>query len=165
MFKSRARDTFISLPGLTLAVDEVDEYESAMKTATKALYRFMNGEPLDSRIKEIDHPDVLLWAVWALQQYAKEVSEEQCIEKYGGLIKDILCFIIEGKHPNITIAANGLLFSNGKDKAITWMNASNGDGPITPRTGYIVEHNALWHHALAFASHLFDKQIQNYQIN
>ncbi|MCK9180131.1 MAG: amylo-alpha-1,6-glucosidase [Bacteroides sp.] len=156
-FKSRARDTFISLPGLTLAVDEVDEYESAMKTATKALYRFMNGEPLDSRIKEIDHPDVLLWAVWALQQYAKEVSEEQCIEKYGGLIKDILCFIIEGKHPNITIAANGLLFSNGKDKAITWMNASNGDGPITPRTGYIVEHNALWHHALAFASHLFDK--------
>ena len=156
-FKSRARDTFISLPGLTLAVDEVDEYESAMKTATKALYRFMNGEPLDSRIKEIDHPDVLLWAVWALQQYAKEVSEEQCIVKYGGLIKDILCFIIEGKHPNITIAANGLLFSNGKDKAITWMNASNGDGPITPRTGYIVEHNALWHHALAFASHLFDK--------
>lgn len=156
-FKSRARDTFISLPGLTLAVDEVDEYESAMKTATKALYRFMNDEPLDSRIKEIDHPDVLLWAVWALQQYAKEVSEEQCIEKYGGLIKDILCFIIEGKHPNITIAANGLLFSNGKDKAITWMNASNGDGPITPRTGYIVEHNALWHHALAFASHLFDK--------
>ena len=156
-FKSRARDTFISLPGLTLAVDEVDEYESAMKTATKALYRFMNGEPLDSRIKEIDHPDVLLWAVWALQQYAKEVSEEQCIVKYGGLIKDVLSFIIEGKHPNITIAANGLLFSNGKDKAITWMNASNGDGPITPRTGYIVEHNALWHHALAFASHLFDK--------
>ena len=156
-FKSRARDTFISLPGLTLAVDEVDEYESAMKTATKALYRFMNDEPLDSRIKEIDHPDVLLWAVWALQQYAKEVSEEQCIVKYGGLIKDVLSFIIEGKHPNITIAANGLLFSNGKDKAITWMNASNGDGPITPRTGYIVEHNALWHHALAFASHLFDK--------
>ena len=34
-FKCRARDLFISLPGLTLAVDEQDEFEDVMKTAEK----------------------------------------------------------------------------------------------------------------------------------
>ena len=158
-FKVRARDTFISLPGLTLAVDEVEEFDSAMKTAIKAIYKFINGEPLDCKFEEIEDPDVLLWAVWALQQYAKEVSEEQCLEKYGDLLRDILSFIIEGKHPNIRIGYNGLLFSEGKNKAITWMNADYNDGtPVNPRTGYIVENNALWYHALAFISYLYEKK-------
>ncbi len=30
------------------------------------------------KIYEMEHPDVLLWAVWALQQYAKDTSREQC---------------------------------------------------------------------------------------
>ncbi|NMA73687.1 MAG: 4-alpha-glucanotransferase [Bacteroidales bacterium] len=158
-FKARARDTFVSLPGLTLAVDEVEEFDSAMNTAVKAIYKFINGEPLDEKFEEIEDPDVLLWAVWALQQYAKEVSEEQCFKKYGKLLKDILSFIIENKHPKISISHNGLLFSEGKKKAITWMNAEYSDGtPVNPRTGYIVEHNALWYHALAFISSLYEKE-------
>ncbi len=158
-FKARARDTFVSLPGLTLAVDEVEEFDSAMNTAVKAIYKFINGEPLDEKFEEIEDPDVLLWAVWALQQYAKEVSEEQCFKKYGKLLKDILSFIIENKHPKISISHNGLLFSEGKKKAITWMNADYNDGtPVNPRTGYIVEHNALWYHALAFISSLYEKE-------
>ncbi len=36
-FKCRARDLFISLPGLTLAVDEQDEFEDVMRTAEKAI--------------------------------------------------------------------------------------------------------------------------------
>jgi glycogen debranching enzyme len=34
-FKARARDTFISLPGLSLACDEVDYYEEVMKTCER----------------------------------------------------------------------------------------------------------------------------------
>lgn len=34
-FKCRARDLFVSLPGLTLAIDEVDEFEDVMRTAEK----------------------------------------------------------------------------------------------------------------------------------
>lgn len=34
-FKCRARDMFIALPGLTLAIDEIDQFEDVMKTAER----------------------------------------------------------------------------------------------------------------------------------
>mgnify|MGYP000302671761 FL=1 len=47
---------------------------------------------------------------------------------------------------------NGLLYANGKEKAITWMNSTANGHPVIPRTGYIVEVNALWYNALRFVS-------------
>ena len=91
-FKCRARDTFIALPGLTLAIEEQDYFELVMKTAERELRGFMAGEP-EGKMKEMDMPDVPLWAVWAVQQYAKEAGEEKCREMYGGLVLDIVDFI------------------------------------------------------------------------
>ena len=102
----------------------------------------------------MEHPDVLLWAVWALQQYAKETSREQCRQKYGELLKDIMEFIRQRKHENLFLHDNGLLFANGTDKAITWMNSTVNGHPVIPRTGYIVEFNALWYNALRFIADL-----------
>ncbi len=151
-FKCRARDLFIALPGLTLAIDEIDEFESAMETAQKAVRNFMDDKPLDCNITEIDHPDVLLWAIWSLQQYAKATSKEQCRIKYGEFLEEIIDFIRKEKHDNLFLHDNGLLYSNGKDKAITWMNSTVNGRPVTPRTGYIVEFNALWYNALRFVA-------------
>ena len=153
-FKCRARDMFISLPGLTLALDEVDQFEDVMKTAEKAIRSFINDEPAGYKIYEMEHPDVLLWAVWALQQYAKETSREQCRQKYGELLEDIMEFIRQRKHENLFLHENGLLYANGTDKAITWMNSTVNGHPVIPRTGYIVEFNALWYNALRFIADL-----------
>jgi predicted glycogen debranching enzyme len=153
-FKCRARDLFISLPGLTLAIDEVDEFEDVMKTAEKAIYDFMNGIESEYKIYEMQHPDILLWAVWALNQYAKDVSREKCREKYGQLLLDIMNYIEKSKHPNLFLHDNGLLFTNGEDKAVTWMNSTVDGHPVVPRTGYIVEINALWYNALKFVTDL-----------
>ena len=57
--------------------------------------------------------DVLLWAVWALQQYAKETSREQCRPKYGRLLEDIMDYIRHRKHDNLFLHENGLLYANG----------------------------------------------------
>ena len=100
-FKCRARDLFISLPGLTLAVDEQDEFEDIMRTAEKAIRQFINKEPLTGKIYEMNDPDVLLWAIWALQQYSKETSRERCRQQYGGLLEDIMDFIRSRKHDNL----------------------------------------------------------------
>ena len=151
-FKCRARDMFIALPGLTLAIDEIDEFELAMATAQIAIHQYMNDEPPECRIEEMEHPDVLLWAVWALQQYAKATSREQCRAKYGELLEEIMEFIRKEKHDNLFLHENGLLYANGMDKAITWMNSTVNDRPVTPRTGYIVEINALWYNALRFVA-------------
>ena len=153
-FKCRARDTFISLPGLTLAIDEQDYFELVMKTAERGLREFMAGKPLTVKMYEMEHPDVMLWAIWAIQQYAKNAGKEKCIEMYGNLVKDIMDYILAGKHHNLRIDDNGLVYSNGRDTAITWMNSTANGRPVVPRTGYIVEFNALWYNALKFAASL-----------
>ena len=77
-FKCRARDTFIALPGLTLAIGEIDYFEKVMKTAERDLRAFMADKPQSGKIYEMEQPDVPLWAVWAMQQYAKEVGTMDC---------------------------------------------------------------------------------------
>ena len=139
---------------MTLAIDEIDEFEDVMDTAAKAIYNFIEEKPLEYKINELDDPDVLLWAVWAVQQYAKETSREQCRKKYGKLLNDIIDFILKRKHDNLFLHENGLLYANGTDKPITWMNSTVNGRPVIPRTGYIVEINALWYNALRFIADL-----------
>ena len=153
-FKCRARDMFISLPGLTLAIDEQTYFELVMQTAERGIREFINEEPLSVKISEIDQPDVFLWAIWAMQQYAKFASDEKCLEMYGDLIKDILEYVIDGKHPNLRLDSNGLLYTDGHDRPVTWMNSTVNGRPVVPRTGYIVEFNALWYNALKFGARL-----------
>lgn len=153
-FKCRARDTFIALPGLTLSIEEQDYFELVMKTAERGLREFMAGKPLTAKIYEIDQPDVMLWAVWAIQQYGKHAGRERCCQMYGNLLRDMVYFILDGKHPNLVLKENGLLFTEGRDKAVTWMNSTVNGRPVVPRTGYIVEFNALWYNALKFCAEI-----------
>ncbi len=151
-FKCRARDMFISLPGLALAINERAKYEEVMTTACKAIRDFINDKPNSLKVYEIEHPDVLLWAVWCVQQYAKMVSREECVSKYGSLLSEIMEYICAEKHPNLFLHANGLLYTNGQNRAVTWMNSTANGRPVIPRTGYIVEINALWYNALCFVA-------------
>ena len=151
-FKCRARDTFIALPGLTLAIDEQDYFELVMKTAEKGLREFMEGKPITAKIYEMEQPDVPLWAVWAIQQYAKSAGRDKCSQMYGKLLEDIIHYIIDGNHPNLRLDDNGLLYADGRDKAVTWMNSTANGRPVVPRSGYIVEFNALWYNALKFCA-------------
>lgn len=153
-FKCRARDMFISLPGVSLTSDDLTGFEKIMQTIIPAIYQFMKGEQIESDVKELDQPDVLLWAIWALQEYAKESGVENMWKSYGQLLKDIIEFIVKQKHPNLFLHENGLLYVNGWEKAVTWMNSTFNGRPITPRSGYVVEINALWYNALRFTAEL-----------
>ena len=156
-FKCRARDTFIALPGLTLSIEEDDYFELVMASAEKEYRNFMAGKP-QGRIYEIEKPDVPLWAIWSIQQYAKEVGKDACLKKYGKFVQDLIDFILADKHPNLTVEENGLLHTEGKDVAVTWMNSTANGRPVVPRTGYIVEFNALWYNALKFAASLAEEK-------
>lgn len=161
-FKCRARDLFISLPGLTLSVGEQNKFEAVMQTAAKAIYAFINNDDeCNLKIYEMEHPDVLLWAVWTIQQYAKMVSKDEAYNKYGQLLIDIMNYLVGEKHPNLFIHQNGLVYSNGINKAVTWMNSTVNGRPVIPRTGYIVEFNALWYNALMFVGNLLQERGDN----
>ena len=157
-FKARARDTFIAMPGLTLAIGERDYFELVMKTAEKGLREFMDGKPLSVKIYEIEQPDVPLWAIWAIQQYVKDAGKEEGYQKYGKLATDIVDYILKDGHPNLRLDENGLVYSNGRDRAVTWMNSTANGRPVVPRSGYIVEFNALWYNALKFCAALYADQ-------
>ena len=151
-FKCRARDQFIALPGLTLSIEEQDYFELVMETAEKGLREFMEGKPLSVKIYEMEKPDVPLWCIWSIQQYAKEAGKSRCRELYMDLIRDIVEYLMASKHPNLTLDENGLLYADAKGEAITWMNSMDNGKPVVPRSGYIVEFNALWYNALRFTA-------------
>ena len=66
-------------------------------------------------------------------------------------------FILSGKHPSLFVHDNKLVYAGGgKDVALTWMNSEIDGKPLVPRTGYIVEFNALWYNALMFYASILE---------
>ncbi len=149
-FKVRARDLFVSAPGCTMSIQDPVRFEKIMATALPAMRGFMEDGAQDAVIHEIEQPDVLLWAIWSIQQYAKDQGIEKAKELYGDFMDEAIEYIISQKHPNLKVADSGLVYSEGRDKAITWMNSVVNGHPVVPRSGYIVEFNALWYNALCF---------------
>ena len=151
-FKVRARDLFLAAPGCTLSIDDPVRFEKIMATALPALRAFMEDGAFDPVIQEIEQPDVILWAIWAIQQYDKVVGIDKAKELYKDFIDEALEYIISQKHPGLKVMDSGLLFADGgRDKAITWMNSVVNGRPVVPRSGYIVEFNAAWYNALCFS--------------
>lgn len=153
-FGSRARDQFVALPGCTLSIDRMDYFEAIMKTSIEEIQEFLSGKRSGFKIKAIDDPDVLMWFLWVIQQYSIQYSIKEAADRYEDLASSIINFIRKQNHPNLFLHNNGLLYVNGKEKPVTWMNAIEDGRPITPRTGYVVEINALWYNSLKFVAEL-----------
>lgn len=153
-FKVRARDLFISLPGCTLSIDDPVRFEKIMHTAMPAIRNFIQTGTGDSVIREIEHPDVFLWAIWAIHQYARAMGIDKAQTLYADFVGEIIIYFRDQKHPDMKLMENGLLFAEGRDKAITWMNSTINGKPVVARSGYIVEFNALWYNALKFYKEL-----------
>lgn len=163
-FKVRARDEFIALPGCTLSNHHRPDFEAIMDTAKEAFTRWMEtGEP-DKHLQGIDLPDVPLWAAWAIQRYSHDTDVPTARNRYGELVAQLIDFIIDGKHPNLQVDDNGLVRTDGTRQPMSWMDSARPDGtPLIPRTGYLVEFNALWYNALMFLLQMYadDKQMQS----
>lgn len=163
-FKVRARDEFIALPGCTLSNHHRPDFEAIMDTAKEAFIRWMEtGEP-DKHLQGIDLPDVPLWAAWTIQRYSHDTDVPTARERYGELVAQLIDFIIDGKHPNLQVDDNGLVRTDGTRQPMSWMDSARPDGtPLIPRTGYLVEFNALWYNALMFLLQMYadDKQMQS----
>lgn len=157
-FGTWGRDTFISLPGLTLAIGDVKTCKEVLDTMTLKLKNglFPNMGANDSpAFNSVDAP---LWYFWAVQQYSKVVHSYSGIWKdYGKAMKSILDAYRTGTSFNIRMLDNGLIFAGETGKALTWMDAVVNGKPVTPRIGCPVEINALWYNAVMFTLALAKK--------
>ncbi len=150
----RARDTFIALPGTTLAINHPDDFHNIMNTAWKALENYIDNELPDNRIHGIDLPDVPLWAVWSIQQYGKALGFDKARDRYLPIVAKIVNWILAGGHPNLQPETSGLVGTTSTNTPVSWMNATSNGWPLIPRSGLLVELNALWYNALMFAYNL-----------
>ena len=154
-FKVRARDQFIALPGCTLAVGRVDDFEKIMDTAIPYMKSIIFGELKEGLLKQLDDPDLPLWGIWAMQQFNKE-RPERFQKKYSQIVLLIIDYILKNRHPNLWVDEdNSLLVTNGHDKPVSWMNSELDGRPVIPRSGYLVEINALWYNALKFGEEIY----------
>lgn len=150
--KVLARNTFMALPGLTLAINHRADFESIADTAIGALLRYYREGHISTRIRGIDEPDIPLWAIWAVQQYARSQGMNEAAKLYAKAVATIIDTIIAGRANNLFLdTATGLISTDGHLKPASWMNSVLNDRPVVPRTGLLVEFNALWYNALNFA--------------
>jgi predicted glycogen debranching enzyme len=149
-FGSWGRDTFISLPGIALARHKLTLYRQVLNTQVDRMKNGMfpnMGNDNDPAFNSIDAP---LWFFWSLQQYMLQGGTD-CWDRYGETAKAIINAFRSGTMYNIHMRDNGLIYWDVPDKALTWMDAVVDGAPVTPRTGYDVEINALWYNAVSFA--------------
>lgn len=151
-FKARARDEFFSLIPSTLLIGREDYFNDIVKTAIEEIEMFISSdENFNYKLDGLDEPDSLLWFIYAVQQFSEVKGMEEATKRFGELVVKIINFIKRQNHPTLFLHNNNLLFVDGTKKPATWMNAVEEGFPITPRTGYVVEINALWFNALKFA--------------
>ncbi|MFI3330553.1 MAG: amylo-alpha-1,6-glucosidase [Rikenellaceae bacterium] len=140
------RDTFISLPGITLAQgntqDCVDVIDSLCSQMDSGLFPNMG-----TAYNSVDAP---LWFFWTLQQLSKELGADAIWAKYGTIMKDIISSFVGGIANVIAVHDNGLVWASSPTHAMTWMDAMVDGVPVTGRDGYQVEINALWYNALCY---------------
>jgi predicted glycogen debranching enzyme len=146
------RDTFIALPGITLAIDDPKTCKAVLDTMAAELSGplFPNvGHGNNANYNSVDAP---LWFFWAIQQYAEYTKTKDKIWKeYGRKMLMILEGFRDGTMYNIKMQDNGLIYAGIQGKALTWMDAVVNGKPVTPRIGMPVEINALWYNAVMFA--------------
>jgi amylo-alpha-1,6-glucosidase/glycogen debranching enzyme-like protein len=151
-----ARDSMISLPGLTLACGH---YAGAARVISAAAARLsaaltsgeedMPGVPAD-----FSSSDAPLWFVLAVEWFTRLRRHPARPTPLLGSVRGVLSAYRHGIVPGVSVGPDGLVSGVLEGQALTWMNATLDGKLVTPRYGRAVEVNALWHAALKAAARL-----------
>jgi predicted glycogen debranching enzyme len=147
-FEPWGRDTFISLPGLTLVTgkfnDAKDILQSYIQYCKSGLIpNFISDK---SGIPVYNTVDATLWYVNAVLQYIKYTGDFGFVKnELWQKLQDIVENHQKGTLFGIHLDVDGLLMHGPR---LTWMDASVGNDVITPRTKKAVEIQALWYNTM-----------------
>lgn len=164
-FTDWGRDTMISLEGLTLVRGEYDAAEEILAAFASAEsegmipnhYPEADSEP---HFNTVDASLLFFEAGWKFLAYS---GREAFVRKVlYPRFESILRHHLKGTRFNIHAdPETGFLFSGEEGTQLTWMDAKVEDWVVTPRHGYPVEIQALWHNALKIFETLSARFRQN----
>ena len=156
------RDTFISLPGLTLVKGDTKTFHAVAKTMLRELKEGLFPNLGHGKEASYNSADTSLWFFWALHQYTLMTGKTNGLwNSYGKAMKSILNHYKKGTRHQIRMHDNGLIWAGEPGNAITWMDAVVAGKPVTGRIGFPVEINALWYEAIRFALQLAEEAGDN----
>lgn len=149
------RQTFVSLPGLTLAHGDSETFEEIVDTQLKGLKNGLFPKLFGKTSGSYGAIDTPLWFFWAVQQL---YSDKRCgvaiWTKYGPAMKEILNAYRYGTDYGIHMYENGLIGSEQEQEPLTWMDSISEGKPVVKRFAMPVEVNALWYNAVSLALEL-----------
>ena len=147
------RDTFISLPGLTLSQNHKEDCIEVLDTLVRGM-RDGNFLGTGSALDTVDAP---LWFFYTLQQLEGHITQKELWERYGEAMKSILEAYRRGFNEEVCMHDNALIWASA-ERPLTWMGTIVDGKALTPRRGYAVEVQALWYNAVEYTLVLAKKQ-------
>jgi predicted glycogen debranching enzyme len=168
-FGDWARDTMISLPGLTLVSGRYNAAAQILHTFAHFVDQGMlpNRFPDKGEPPEYNSVDATLWYFEAIRAYHAATNDDTLLRDLFPLLQAIIEWHQRGTRHNIHVdPADGLLYAGEPGVQLTWMDARVSDWVVTPRIGKPVEINALWYNALcsmADFARLLDESADGYE--
>lgn len=152
---ARARDTFVALPGLTLATGREAVAERALGYWSEICKKndwVMPGYIATDGGAVNEGADTGLWFVYAVDKFLTHVGTEKKNDELWNAVKAILDRYSAGIDSlGLITDDSGLLCLVRDDPARHWMNSCVNGEAVVSRKGYLVEINALWYNALKAA--------------
>ena len=147
------RQTFVSLPGITLWQNHKEDCIDALDTQVRGMQDGMFAGNASAAAAA----DAPLWFFYTLQELESEIGSREIWRRYGKAMKSILAAYRRGIGGRVALHGNGLVWASDEHVALTWMNSYADGRPVTPRNGYQVEINALWYNAVSYALSLAEE--------
>ncbi len=145
---SRARDTFFSLPGITMTLGDISSALEVLKTMVKRMQEGLFPNALDRNHTYYNSVDAPLWFIWSLQQLEKYDPSLEVWKIFKKPVLEIMNAFRQGTSFGIRMLENGLISAGEGNIPLTWMDAMVQGKPVTLRNGCAVEVNALWYNAV-----------------
>jgi len=147
-FEPWGRDTFISLPGLTLVTGKYGDAKDILQNFIQYIKAGLIPNFVSDKtgVPVYNTVDGTLWYVNAVLQYVKYTGDLAFVkDELWANLKSIVENHKIGTLFGIRIDDDGLIMHGSR---LTWMDAVAGGEEITPRIGKAVEIQALWYNTL-----------------
>ena len=154
-YDSITRQTFISLPGLCLSLNDSKNCKNVLDTYKPHLKNGFFPDQINHKNPTYHSADAPLWFIWTIMKYFKKSKlAKEIWDEYGSAIQEILKAYKNSTLKYVGTTRDGLIYAQKENTALTWMNASVDGKPVVQREGLAVEINALWYNALCFSVEL-----------
>lgn len=154
-YGSITRQTFVSLPGLCLSLNDAANCVNVLETYSEHLRNGFFPDSISDHQPTYHSADAPLWFIWNLMHYYKKAGNAAEIwEKFGKTIKDILKGYKNSSLEYVRLTPEGLIYAEKPDTPLTWMNSLVHGKPVNQRAGLAVEINALWYNAICFSAEI-----------